>query len=81
MIFGSDNTGPSFLRGEDMAPPHYSVKNNKVRLEQLNKELKDMVEYATEKWWWLDFLFPFSYHILQLYTLLSSLHSYMGFLT
>jgi hypothetical protein len=50
MIFGSENTGPSFLRGEEMAPPHYSVKNNKVRLEQLNKELKDMVEYATEKW-------------------------------
>jgi hypothetical protein len=50
MIFGSDNTGPGFLKGENLAPPHYSVQNNKVKLENLNKELKEMVEYATDKW-------------------------------
>jgi hypothetical protein len=50
MIFGSDNTGPGFLRVENLAPPHYSVQNNKVKLENLNKELKEMVEYATDKW-------------------------------
>ena len=33
-----------------MAPPHYSVQNNKLKLEKLNEELKEMVEYATEKW-------------------------------
>jgi hypothetical protein len=33
-----------------MAPPHYSVQNNKVKLEKINAELKEMVDYATEKW-------------------------------
>jgi hypothetical protein len=50
MVFGSSSDGPGFLRGESMAPPHYSVQNNKIKLEKLNEELKEMVEYATEKW-------------------------------
>jgi len=50
MIFGTSSDGPGFLRGEAMAPPHYSVKNNQLKLEQLNKELDEMVKYATEKW-------------------------------
>ncbi len=50
MVFGSESTGPGFLRSEAMAPPHYSVQNNKVKMEKLNSELKDMVEFATEKW-------------------------------
>jgi hypothetical protein len=33
-----------------MAPPHYSVQNNKLKLEKLNAELTDMVSFATEKW-------------------------------
>ncbi len=28
--------------------------------------------------WWLDFLFPFLYHILHFYTLLSAMYIYMG---
>jgi regulator of replication initiation timing len=51
-------------------------------VETVYKEiLLPTLQAAKAWWWWLDFLFPFSYHILQLYTLLSSLHSYMGFLT
>ena len=50
MIFGTSSDGPGFLRGEAMAPPHFSVKNNQVRLEELNKELQGMIKYATEKW-------------------------------
>jgi hypothetical protein len=50
MVFGSESNGPGFLRSENMAPPHYSVQNNKIKMEKLNAELKDMVEFATEKW-------------------------------
>ena len=50
MVFGKDSVGPAFLRGEPMAPPHYSVKNNKIKLDELNKELEEMVKFATEKW-------------------------------
>ena len=50
MVFGTDTNGPAFLRNEPMAQPHYSVKNNKVRLEQMSKEINEMVQYANEQW-------------------------------
>ena len=31
MVFGKDSVGPACLRGEPMAPPHYSVKNNRIK--------------------------------------------------
>ena len=51
MIFGSETNGPGFLRGEAMAPPHYSVQNNKLKLEKTKMlKLTEMVSFATEKW-------------------------------
>ncbi len=34
MIYGKDDNGPSFLQSNEMAPPHYSIKSDKLTIEK-----------------------------------------------
>jgi hypothetical protein len=49
MIYGKDDNGPSFLQTDEMAPPHYSIKSDKLTIEKITKEIKEMTEYARDK--------------------------------
>jgi len=48
MVLGAEAAGNSFLDLSKMAPPHYSVKSNKLHMEQLSKEFKTLTEIATK---------------------------------
>jgi hypothetical protein len=32
-----------------MAPPHYSIESDKLTIEKITKEIKEMTEYAKDK--------------------------------
>ncbi len=32
-----------------MAPPHYSIKSDKLTIEKITQEIKEMTEYARDK--------------------------------
>jgi hypothetical protein len=49
MIYGKDDNGPSFLQSNEMAPPHYSIKSDKLTIEKITQEIKEMTEYARDK--------------------------------
>jgi hypothetical protein len=49
MIYGKDDNGPSFLQTDEMAPPHYSIKSDKLTIEKITQEIKEMTEYARDK--------------------------------
>ena len=47
MVCGHENAGTMFLEN-NIAPPHYAVKNNLVLIEQISAEIKEMIKVATE---------------------------------
>ncbi len=49
MIYGKEDNGPSFLQSNEMAPPHYSVKSDKLTIEKITQEVQAMTEYARDK--------------------------------
>ena len=49
MVFGSENAGKSFLDLDHIAIPHNSIKNNKLHVEQLTKEIAECTRVAREK--------------------------------
>ena len=49
MVLGPESAGVNFLDLLTLGPPHYSVKSNKLYIEQLSAELKVMTEAATKK--------------------------------
>ena len=49
MVFGSQGLETPFLDTENIAPPHYLVKNNQNHIDQLTKQIKEMTRIATEK--------------------------------
>ena len=49
MVRGSGAAGLSFLDLEGIAAPHYMVKNNKMRIEELNRELQESTRVARER--------------------------------
>ena len=48
MVFGKDTCGKTFLSNQ-IAEPHYTVKNNLVLINQLSKEITEMKEMAIEQ--------------------------------
>jgi hypothetical protein len=48
MVLGAEAAGNSFLDLSKMAPPHYSVKSNKLHMEQLSREFKTLTEIASK---------------------------------
>ncbi len=49
MVLGAEAAGTTFLDLMNLGPPHYSVKSNKLYIEQLSAEFKLMTEVATRK--------------------------------
>ena len=49
MIYGKDDNGPSFLQTNEIAPPHYSVKSDRLTIEKISLEIKEMTEFARDK--------------------------------
>jgi hypothetical protein len=49
MVFGAANAGKSFLELESPAPAHHLVKNNKVHIETLTKEIGECTRIAQER--------------------------------
>ena len=49
MVFGTDEASGSFLNLENLVHPHYLVRNNKQRINNLTDEIKSMIEIATNK--------------------------------
>ena len=48
MVFGKETGGNLFLNNE-IAEPHYTVKNNLTLIKQLSQEIKSMKDIATEQ--------------------------------
>jgi hypothetical protein len=49
MVFGTVSEGQSMLSIHNLIQPHHMVMSNKQHIEDLNKEIKTMVELATDK--------------------------------
>jgi hypothetical protein len=49
MVLGAEAAGATFLDLMNLGPPHYSVKSDKLYIEQLSAEFKLMTEVATRK--------------------------------
>jgi hypothetical protein len=49
MVLGPESAGANFLDLATLGPPHYSVKSNKLHIEQLRAEFEVMTEVATKK--------------------------------
>jgi hypothetical protein len=49
MVLGAEAAGITFLDLVDLGPPHYSVKSNKLYIEQISAEFRLMTEVATKK--------------------------------
>jgi hypothetical protein len=49
MVLGAEAAGATFLDFINLGPPHYSVKSDKLYIEQLSAEFKLMTEVATRK--------------------------------
>jgi hypothetical protein len=49
MVLGTEAAGATFLDLMNLGPPHYSVKSDKLYIEQLSAEFKLMTEVATRK--------------------------------
>jgi len=49
LVFGTEDKGPNFLNSEIMTPLHYSVKTDKMIIDNLTKEIKEMTSFAIEK--------------------------------
>ena len=50
MVFGFDEASGSFLNLETLVHPHYLVRNNKQRINNLTEEIRSMIEIATDKY-------------------------------
>ena len=50
MVFGNEGASGSFLNLEPLQHPHYLVRNNKQRIEDLTNEIKSMIAIATDKY-------------------------------
>ena len=50
MVFGSISKNNSFLSLENWTQPHYLVRSNKQKIEDLTNEIKEMVNLATDKY-------------------------------
>jgi hypothetical protein len=49
MIVNSENAGKSFLDLGNIVFPHNSIKNNKVHVDQLTKEITECTRVARKK--------------------------------
>jgi hypothetical protein len=49
MILGEVGAGHSFLDTDEIAPPHYMVRNNLLHVQQLAKEIATSTQVATER--------------------------------
>jgi hypothetical protein len=47
MVFGRENAGTMFLE-HNLAPPHYSIKNNSTLIDLISKDIKEMSAIAQE---------------------------------
>ncbi len=50
MVFGADEAAGSFLNLETLVHPHYLVRNNKQRINNLTEEIRSMIAIATDKY-------------------------------
>ena len=50
MVFGNEGASGSFLNLEPLQHPHYLVRNNKQRIEDLTNEIKSMIAIATDRY-------------------------------
>ncbi|MBG0744848.1 MAG: DDE-type integrase/transposase/recombinase [Cylindrospermopsis raciborskii KL1] len=49
-VFGSTGKTDSFLNLENWTQPHYLVRNNKQKIDDLTTEIKEMIAIATDKY-------------------------------
>jgi len=49
-VFGSTGKTDSFLNLENWTQPHYLVRNNKQKIDDLTTEIKEMIAVATDKY-------------------------------
>ena len=49
MVGGNEGAGLTFMDIEGIAPPHYLVKNNRMQVEMLHKDLQESLKVARER--------------------------------
>jgi len=49
MVFGKQGIGTSVFDTENLAPPHYLVKNHKMHIDKISEEISEMTKVARER--------------------------------
>ena len=49
LVFGKQGVGQSTFDIENMAPPHYLVKNHKIHINEISREIQEMTKVARER--------------------------------
>ena len=49
LVFGKQGVGQSNFDIENMAPPHYLVKNHKIHINEISREIQEMTKIARER--------------------------------
>jgi len=49
MVFGKEGTGSMMFDTENVAPPHYLVKNHNLHIRKISEEIKEMTKVAKER--------------------------------